>query len=76
MMYEICQVPNYKINYANFKKVNKSIDSETAILNTDFRFHERLGKNDDLKLAIDVDKLRLHNPSGSLEYIFNDICDF
>lgn len=76
MMYEICQVPTYKVNYANSKKVKKSIESVSAILNVDFQFHERLGKNDDLKLAIDVDKLRLHNPSETLENILNNICDF
>ena len=76
MMYEICQVPNYKVNYANSKKVKKSIDSVTAILNIDFQFHERLGKNDNLKLAIDVDKLRLHNPSETLENILYNIRDF
>ena len=76
MMYEICQVPNYKVNYAISKKVKKSIDSVTSVLEMDFQFHERLGKNDDLKLAIDVDKLRLHKPSETLENILNNICDF
>lgn len=76
MSYEICQVPSYKINYANSKKITKSIETISAVLNTDLQFHERLGKNDNLKLSVDVDKLRLHNPSGSLENIFNDICDF
>lgn len=76
MMYEICQVPNYKVNYANSKKVNKSIESVTAILIEDFQFHERLGKNDDLKLAIDVDNLRQHNPTETLENILNNICNF
>lgn len=76
MSYEICQVPSYKINYANSKKITKSIETISAVLNTDLQFHERLGKNDNLKLSVDVDKLRLHNPSGSLENIFNNICDF
>ena len=76
MSYEICQLPFYKINYANYKKITKSIETISAVLNTDLQFHERLGKNDNLKLSVDVDKLRLHNPSGSLENIFNDICDF
>ena len=74
--YEICQVPNYKINYSKSKKMSGSIQQIDDILKTDLQFHERLGKNDDLKLAIDVDKLTLHNQIENLQNIMNNICDF
>ena len=74
--YEICQVPNYKINYSKSKKMSETIQQINDILNTDLQFHERLGKNDDLKLAIDVDKLTLHNSTENLNNIMNNICDF
>ena len=41
--------------------MSETIQQINDILHTDLQFHERLGKNDDLKLAIDVNKLTLHN---------------
>lgn len=76
MNYEVCQVPNYKVNYQNSKKINKPIELINSILNTDLQLHERLAKNDNLKLSVDVDKLRLHNPSVTLENIIDNICLF
>ena len=76
MNYELCQVPSYKINYTNSKKINKPISTLYSVLNTDLQLHERLGKNDNLKLAVDVDKLRIHNLTKTLDHILNDICDY
>ena len=75
MNYEICQVPNYKVNYETSKKSIKPIDSIISLLNTDLQLHERLGKNDNLKLSIDIDKL-MQNPVATLEKVINDICDY
>lgn len=74
--YEICSVPNYKINYDNSKKIDKPIETIINVLNTDNQFHERLHKNDMLKLAIDVDKLTQHNSNGNLQQIFSDIAEY
>jgi len=76
MNYELCSVPSYKINYTNTKKINKPISVIETVLITDLQLHERLYKNDDLKLSIDVDKLRIHNPDEKLENIFYNLCDF
>ena len=76
MNYELCSVPLYKINYPNTKKINKPIDTLESVLITDLQLHERLGKNDNLKLSVDVDKLRLHNPNETLENIFNNLSEF
>ena len=76
MNYELCSVPSYKINYTNTKKINKPINTLKTVLMTDSQLHERLGKNDDLKLSIDVDKLHLHNPTEKLENIFDNLCEF
>ena len=75
MNYEICQVPNYKVNYETSKKSIKPMDSIVSLLNNDLQLHERLGKNDNLKLSIDVDKL-MQNPVATLEKVINDICDY
>jgi len=75
MNYEVCQVPNYKVNYENSLKSTKPIDSITSLLNNDLQLHERLGKNDNLKLSIDVDKL-MQNPVATLEQVIYDICDY
>jgi len=76
MNYEICQVPTYKVNYDNSRKSVKPITTIEAILQTDVQAHERLSKNDLLKLSVDVDKLTKHNPSANLEKIFKDICEY
>jgi len=74
--YEICQVPTYKTNYNFAQKSVQPIKTIEAILHSDTQCHERLSKNDLLKLSVDVDKLRLHNPSANLEKIFKDICEY
>jgi P4 family phage/plasmid primase-like protien len=74
--YEVCQVPNYQINYKNSKKINKPISIIKNILDTDLSLHERLHKNDNLKLAVDVDKLLKHNPNTNLDKILYDICSY
>ncbi len=75
-IYEICSVPSYKINYEASKKFCKPIETIINILNTDFQFHERLHKNDMLKLSVDVDKMTEHNPNITLDKIFYDIASF
>jgi len=74
--YQICQVPTYKIKYEISKKNIKPIDTISAILENDLQFHERLFKNDLLKLSVDVDKLTEKNKNASLEKIFFDICEY
>jgi hypothetical protein len=74
--YEICSVPNYKINYDKCEKINKPITTIKNVLVTDLQFHERLHKTDNLKLSIDVDKLNDHNPDTTLEQILTNICDY
>jgi hypothetical protein len=74
--YEVCQLSDYKINYENSKKANHNIEKISKILLSDLQLHERLHKNDNLKLSIDIDKFRKHYPSLTLEKIFNDICQF
>jgi len=75
---EICQVPNYKVNYSNSKKYyddNAHILSDVFLIN-DNQFHERLRKDDNLILAVDVDKLTLHNPTANLDQILTDVASF
>jgi len=74
--YEICQVPTYKTKYDISKKNVKTIDTISAILENDLQFHERLFKNDLLKLSVDVDKLTEKNENATLEKIFEDICEY
>ena len=76
MNYEICGVPTYKTKYSDSKKIVKPIEVIKSALNSDLQFHERLGKNDLLKLAVDIDNLTDHNPNATLEGIMNDICDY
>jgi len=76
MNYEICKVSNYGINYSASPKCVKTIQPITALLNTDHHLHERLGKNDMLKLAVDVDKLRYYKPDGTIEKVLNDVADY
>jgi hypothetical protein len=74
--YEICQVPSYKVNYDKSIKKCANIKTIVKVLNTDLQLHERLHKNDILKLAIDVDKLKLYNPDTTLENIFDNLSNF
>jgi len=76
MNYEICGVPTYKTKYSDSKKIVKPIEVIKSALNSDLQFHERLGKNDLLKLAVDIDNLTDHNPNATVEGIMNDICDY
>lgn len=76
MNYELCSLPTYKINYTNAKKINKPIANITKALTADLQFHEMLRKNDNLKLACDIDKLRLHNPTKTFENVILNICEF
>jgi len=76
MNYEICAVPTYKTKYLDSKKFIKTISDIEDYLERDNQFHERLGKEDLLKLAVDVDNLTEHNPNATLEGILNDICEY
>ena len=74
---EICQVPNYQVNYAKSKKYedNAAIISDRFLID-DFQYHERLRKDDNLILAVDVDKLTLHNPSANLDKVLTDVSTY
>ena len=76
MNYEVCQVPNYKVNYENSLKSTKPIDSIIYLLNNDLQLHERLGKTDNLKLAVDIDKMTQHNQDITFDKIINNICEY
>ena len=76
MNYEICQVPNYKVNYENSLKSTKPIDSIISLLSNDLQLHERLGKSDNLKLAVDIDKMTQHNQDITFDKIINNICEY
>ena len=73
---EICKVPNYKVNYDNSKKIVQPIEELCEYLQHDFQIHERLNKDDLLKLAVDIDKMRYHNSSTTFETIITDLCTF
>ena len=74
---EIFRVSDYKTKPELAQKTIGPIETITSVLqNKDQQFHERLGKNDNLKLAIDVDKLREKNPEKDLEAIFTDVAAF
>ena len=74
--FEICSVPEYKIKYELTRKINKGIEQLCTVLNADMQLHERLHKGDMLKLCIDVDKLRKHQPEKTIEHVMHDMCDF
>ena len=74
--YEICKVPTYKVNYENSKKITKPINALCEYLQQDFQAHERLNKDDMLKLSVDIDKLKLHNPTANFNTIVADICKY
>lgn len=80
--YEVCKVPTYKINYDNTKKTNKPIDSIVPLLNNDLALHERLHKNDILKLFLDLDNKEDEKEPNKimtpiiLTNVLNDICDY
>lgn len=74
--YEICKVPNYQTPYPKSKKLNGGIDVINALLMQDFQFHERLEKEDNLKLCVDVDKMLKYNAALTLDKIIADVCDF
>ena len=76
MNYEICQIQNYKVNYENSLKSIKPIDSIISLLNNDLQLHERLGKTDNLKLAVDIDKMTQHNQDIIFDKIINNICEY
>ena len=75
--YEICSVPIYKINYDNCKKINKTIDEIKSTLHCDLQFHERLHKDDLLKVFVDIDSLSEKNKNNkTIHDVFNEICEF
>jgi hypothetical protein len=74
--YEICQVPTYKVKYEKSKKMIKPIESINDILLNDLQLHERLNKNDLLKLSVDIDKLTENNETATREKVFEDICEY
>jgi len=70
--YEICKVPSYEVNYKRSQKCVKAIDTICALINTDIHAHERLFKDDNIKLLIDVDKISVHRPDVKpVEYFKN-----
>jgi phage/plasmid-associated DNA primase len=75
-IYELCLLPHYRVNYENSKKCNQPIHKLAKVLQSDLQLHERLHKTDILKLAGDIDKFKKHNPSLTLEKLFNDISEF
>jgi hypothetical protein len=75
-LYEICQVPTYKTNYDRSKKITQSINVVSNILLQDLQLHERLNKDDLLKLSVDIDKMTLKNPSATFDKIISDICEY
>jgi phage/plasmid-associated DNA primase len=74
--YQICKVPDYTKTYPKSNKINKPINVLSAMILQDMQFHERLFKDDMLKLAVDVDKLREYKPDYSFEQVLNDIMDY
>ena len=58
--YEICKVPSYEVNYKRSQKCVKAIDTICALINTDIHAHERLFKDDNIKLLIDALKFYQH----------------
>jgi len=74
--YELCQVPTYLVNYDKTKKVYKTINVVGELLNHDFQMHERLHKDDLLKLSVDIDRITEHNPSATFQNILKDICEY
>lgn len=76
MNYEICKVPEYKVNYTKSIKKTENIDTIETLLNQDCQYHERLLKNDNLKLNTDIDKLKEKNPNADFDKICGDICEY
>jgi hypothetical protein len=74
--YEICQVPTYKKTYEKSEKSLGDINEIVNLMIKDFCYHERLHKTDILKLFVDIDYLALHNPTVSLQQVFNNLCEF
>ena len=74
--YEICMVPTYKTTYERSKKITSSLSIIKDALECDGQFHERLHKDDNLKLAIDLDKIKKNNRHASYENICKDICEY
>ena len=75
-IFEICQVPNYQVNYENSKKIKKPINVLCTVLEQDHQLHERLEKDDLLKLSVDIDKMTEHNSNVTFDKIINDICEY
>jgi len=74
--FEICKVPTYKKTYEASNKIIKPIGELCSYLENDSQFHERLNKDDSLKLSVDIDKMKVHNLEATFEKIINDICDY
>jgi hypothetical protein len=74
--YEICEVPDYTVIYESSNKLNKPINVLSTLILQDYQLHERLFKNDMLKLAVDIDKLRDYKPDYSFKHVIDDICDY
>ena len=86
-LYEICIVPTYKsVVYKKStdpkkttpeaKRINETIQTILNELQSDNNFHERLHKNDVLKLNIDLDDITFKNPNTSFDTILNNICEY
>ena len=73
---EICSVPMYIVPYEKAKKFYINVSEIEEYLQNDRQFHERFNEHDDLKLALDLDKISKHNKTDSLESICYDVCSY
>jgi hypothetical protein len=71
--YEICKVPRYNVSYDRAEKSVKTIETISALLHTDLNAHERLGKEDLIKLFVDVDKIAIHRPDVNTAEFFEKV---
>jgi phage/plasmid-associated DNA primase len=69
-------VPTYKVNYGSTRKIRNEIGVIGALLLQDFQYHERLEKDDLLKLFADVDKMLKYNKELTIEKVIDDVCDY
>jgi phage/plasmid-associated DNA primase len=76
MNYEIVEVPNYKINYEKSTKHNLGIADAVELIKENYNLHERLYKDDVLKLFLDVDKIETHDSALMIESITSNIKDY
>jgi phage/plasmid-associated DNA primase len=74
--YEIFDIPTYKTTIKDAKKIIGTLSEISNILEETNNLHERIDKTDLLRLFVDVDKLKLHNPTATLPQILTNICEY